>query len=91
MNTPITKATEAYSEMVMILLYPFRQLSDIQESGSYTKKLRTVYNKGMIGVKALNFLRNIQDAKSNCFRAAPHEDDLQRVTEPCMPADDAYD
>ena len=88
----ITTPMEIYSELVLLLLTPYRSLDDILDaSGSHTKKLREVYSAGGISPKSIQFLQNIQDAKANCFRAGHPDDLLKRTTEPFMPADTAFD
>lgn len=81
-----------YSELVLLLFTPYRAHGDIQDSlGSFTLQLRKVHSQGGISDEAIQFLQNVQDVKSNCFRACHSDDPLQRTTEPFMPADSAFD
>ena len=89
--TPITEAMETYAELALILFQPFRSLEDLQENGTFTEKFRTAITNGIIGSFAQNFLQNIQDAKANCLRSKLKDDDLQRVTDRFMPADEEFD
>ena len=88
-TTPITEQTETYSMLALLLFYPYRTLEDIRPQGSYTLRFRQAFHEGRIGTKARNFLQNVQDSKSNCFRHKCQEDDLQRVTEPFLPPEEA--
>ena len=90
-STDVTEAMETYCMFALLLFYPYRTLDDIQLDGSYTLRFRQGVLTGPIGTKALKFLQNLQDAKHNCFRLKLKNDDLQRVTEPFMPADEAFD
>jgi PIF1-like helicase len=71
---------ETYSKHALLLFLPCRQLSDIHLNNSCTFKLREMIHLKIIGEKAMNYLQNIQDVHSNCFRITKLEDDLQRNT-----------
>ena len=90
-STPVTEVTEKYAKLALLLFYPFRILDDLLSLNSYTLKFREAVADGIIDVKAKSFLQNVQDARSNCFRMARLEDDLQRDTDMFQPADVAYD
>jgi hypothetical protein len=82
-NTVINSQMELYSAYALILFVPFRQLSDLQIEGSYTKKFREELNLQIwITNKETTFLQNIQDMKANCFRYTRRDDDLTRCTQP---------
>ena len=90
-NCVKTDTMEQYCELALLLLYPYRELADLQLNGSFVDKLRDAISNGSISDEKLQFLQNIQDAKSNSFRVARLEDELQRVTESFRPADEAFD
>jgi hypothetical protein len=71
---------EEYSKLALLLFLPCRELCDIQEDGSFTKRLRMAYTDGKFGYDAQNFLQNMQDTRSNSFRVTRVQDDLQRRT-----------
>jgi hypothetical protein len=54
-------------------------------------KFREAVLNGVIDENAQIFLQNVEDARSNCFRMARLEDDLQCDTEIFQPADVCYD
>ena len=87
-HLPIVDVMEEYSLLVLLLMYPFRELADIILQGSFTKKLREAVSSNIIGHREQTYLQNIQDAKANCLRHTKSiKDDLQRVTEVyCPPA-----
>ena len=89
--TPVTEATETYARLVLLLFYPFRELSDLMLQGSHTLKFREACNSGVIGDAAKEFMQNVEDARSNSFRTAKQEDDLERNTERFTPADVEHD
>jgi len=90
-STLITTPMETYAELALLLFTPFRTLDDLQDcSSSSTKKLREVYCTGGFNQGAIQFLQNVQDVKTNCFRAGQPEDLLQKTTEPSMPADSIW-
>jgi hypothetical protein len=86
---------ERYSMLVLVLFMPFRGKPDLQVEGAvrpYTQKLRQVFaeddarrNRGeppkVFTDFVINYLQNIQDARSNCLRVPTKEDDLQSRTE----------
>ena len=87
----ITIPMETYSELVLLLFYPYRQLTDLTIDGSFTLRLREAVADGTIGEDEQAFLQNLQDAKSNSFRVSGIEDDLQQNTEHFQPVDQAFD
>jgi hypothetical protein len=90
-NVAITSDMETYSKLVLLLFLPLRTMSDIQLNGSFTQRLRYAVQSGEVGNKAIEFLQNMQDCRSNATRVGRIKDDLQRVTTPFKPADDAFD
>ena len=44
LKTKITQDTETYSKNVLLLFLPFRRESDLKFLGSYTLKLRILYD-----------------------------------------------
>ena len=90
-ETPVTEVTETYCKLALMLFCPFRELDDLLVNNSYTLKFRDAVRSGVIDEEALNFLQNVQDARSNSFRGARPEDDLQRNTVRFEPADFAHD
>jgi hypothetical protein len=74
----ISPKMEIYSELVLLMFHPFRTKEDLILNGSFTQKLRSVI--ASFKPEHLQFLQNVQDAKSNSFRNARLEDDLQRHT-----------
>ena len=90
-ETRITSATETYSCHVLLFFHAYRSLADIMLHGTYTLKLREAVRNGAFPPSVFEFLQNLQDARSNCMRTGRTDDDLQRCTEPFMPADAAFD
>ena len=78
----ITEESETYSKNVLLLFLPFRRESDLKYLGSYTLKLRIVYNSNRLKDKHVAFLQNIQDTKYNSFKIMNVRDHLQRITNP---------
>jgi hypothetical protein len=89
-NITISESMETYCELVLLLFYPYRCLTDIPLRGSFTLRFREAVANGIIGETAQNFLQNLQDCKSNSFRVARLEDDLQRSTEPFQPVNASF-
>ena len=73
---------ETYSEMVLLLFYPYRNEQDLYMEDSYTLKFRDAIKKGVFSETTFSFLQNLQDCKSNSFRSTLVDDDLQRHTVP---------
>ena len=76
---------EKFAQLALILFMPFRTISDLQCSHSFVKQLRNVIST--FKESHLEFLQNIVDAKSNNFRSARLEDELQRETDPLKATD----
>jgi len=70
----------------LLLFCPLRQLSDIQITRSYTLKLRQAYSTGIIGA----IFSGMDKMPNQFFWAGKHEDDLKRVTEPFITADQEF-
>jgi hypothetical protein len=87
-NPVISKTMETYYELVLLLFYPHRILTDITLNGSYTLKVREAVAHGIIVERAQSFLQNLQDARSNSFCVQSLQDDLQQNTEPFARAHD---
>ena len=81
-STPITEESETFSKLVLLLFLPLRCLDDMLLNNSYTRRLRRAMNHEKFKGEASEFLQNMQDTCSNCFRADSKEDDLQRRTQP---------
>ena len=91
-RTPISLASETYSQHVLMLFGSYRCIGDIKNgSYYYTDALRQFVTAGKLLPKMRRFLQNVQDCKSNSFRVGEIEDDLQRETELYMPSDLAFD
>ena len=90
-NIPISETMETYCELVLLLFYPYRCLTDIPLRRSFTLRFREAVANGIIGETAQKFLQNLQDCKSNSFRVARLQDDLQRSTKPFQPANASSD
>ena len=78
----INESMEQYSLQVLLLFHSYRTNEDMQLENSFTKKLRHLIQTDQLHVKAPAFLQNIQDSKSNNYRVALTNDDLQRHTSP---------
>jgi hypothetical protein len=79
-NIEVNEHMEKFSEHVMLLFLPHRQILDLLIEDSFTKRLRDAVDKGEITATSFQILQNIQDAKSNNLRATLVNDDLQRNT-----------
>jgi len=75
----IVDAMENYAKIVLTLLLPFRDLSDLQKDGSYVLKFRSCYTKHIKPRAYL--LKNIQEYKNSC-KHERMQDDLEQCTEP---------
>ena len=64
----ITEESETYSKNVLLLFLPFRIESDLKYLGSYTQKLRIIYDSRRLKKTHVAFLQNIQDTKYNSFK-----------------------
>ena len=82
----INDSMETYCELVLLLFYPYRTLTDITLRSSYMLQLHKAVATGIIGQRAQTFLQNLQDARSNSLRLNSLQDDLQQNTEPFVSA-----
>jgi len=57
----------------------------------FAEKFQTAVRDGTIGSFAQNFLQNLQDVNANFLHSKLKEDDLQKVTDRFMPADEEFD
>ena len=64
----INEAMEQYCKMILLLFYPYCQLSDLALDGYFTLRVRHAVATGKIGAKAVTFLQNMEDTRSNSFR-----------------------
>jgi hypothetical protein len=84
-NMEVTTVMETYCELVLLLFLPYRELQQLMHNGSFTLKLRKVLEDAIIGKEELQFLQNLQDAKSNSLRdSTVLGDALERTTQPFM-------
>ena len=96
MNT----AMEEYAQLVLTLFLPHRHVNDLKAVGvtrfPYLEKLREVYEYDRVlemqGDEAIvfkkrnvDFLQNMQDARSNSLRYKMSGDPLAKITEPYQP------
>jgi Helitron helicase-like domain at N-terminus/PIF1-like helicase len=81
-TTEINEIMEEYSELVLLLFSPYRREQDLCIDNSFTLRFRDSINKKVFPESTFTFLQNLQDCKSNSFRSAMIEDDLQRNTDP---------
>ena len=81
--------SEKYAMLCLMLLTPYRVLSDIKKDGeSYTQLLKQALcsERNIITAEDREYLQNIQDTKSNDLRFADHyRDELCRTTEMFSP------
>ena len=85
------ESAELYSQMALLLFTNYRQPSDMLTDESFTETFRRHVLNGSIGSVELQFLQNIQDVKSNCFRSENLDDSLARDTNQYEPADIQHD
>ena len=95
-STPMTSTTEHYARFILTLFLPHRCRHDLIVAGGaypFTQKLRQVVRRddqyiaagmeqrAIFGHRARDFLNNVQDSRSNCFRCKIPDDDLTMTTE----------
>jgi hypothetical protein len=79
--TPITKNTESYACIVLMLFLPYRCKDDLKLLGSYTKKLRSCHFE-ILDDSAKMFLQNIQNTRSNFYHCKQALDEFQERSIP---------
>lgn len=87
-SQPTNDAKEAYAYNVNHLVLPYRTKSDLMIEQSYVTRLQTAFQNDELSTSSIQFLQNIQDTKSNSYRAHCHKDELQRCTNPYTPPPD---
>jgi len=90
-DLPINPAMEKVLQMCVAFFLPCSRWNDIHVQYSYTLKFCEAIQTSVIGEKAMNFLQNMQDARSNCLHIGKVQDNLQRENSPYIPADIAFD
>ena len=69
-NIKTNAQMETYAQLVLLLFLPFRIKSDILVNESFRERLCLAISENEITSANIEFLQNIQDAKSNSFRSA---------------------
>ena len=85
------ESAETFCKLALLLFTNYRRPSDIICVEPYTSRFRHSVENGTIGNRELQFLQNIQDVKSNCWRSLFTDDALARCTEQFKPADTHQD
>ena len=95
-STPMTPSTEKYARFVLALFHPHTCNADLTVMGTgypYTEKLRATcrldarfkshgaHHRVIFNDRAVAYLNNVQDSRSNCFRENIPEDPLVSRTE----------
>lgn len=76
------EAMEEYARISVLLFFSYRTHQDLLIYGSYIKLFKKLIESKVITDKQIDFLQNIQDAKSNSFRFFNAGDLLERITNP---------